>query len=35
VDQKRRDEQMSKDEEGATGSEPHRTVRWRTDGKMM
>jgi hypothetical protein len=34
MDQKRGDEQMSEEEEGAKGSEPHRTVRWRTDGKM-
>jgi hypothetical protein len=34
TDQKRGDGQMSEDEEGAKGSEPHRTVRWRTDGKM-
>jgi hypothetical protein len=34
MDQKRGDGQMSEDEEGAKGSEPHRTVRWRTDGKM-
>jgi hypothetical protein len=33
MDQKRGDGQMSEDEEGAKGSEPHRTVRWRTDGK--
>jgi hypothetical protein len=26
--------QMSEDEGGSKGSEPHRTVRWRTDGKM-
>jgi hypothetical protein len=33
MDQKRGDGQMSEDEEGAKGSEPHRTVRRRTDGK--
>jgi hypothetical protein len=34
TDQKRGDGQMSGDEERAKGSEPHRTVRWRTDGRM-
>jgi hypothetical protein len=34
MDQKRGDGQMSKDEEGAKGSEPHHMVRWRTDDKM-
>jgi hypothetical protein len=34
MDQKRGGGQMSEDEEGAKGSEPHRTVRRRTDGKM-
>jgi hypothetical protein len=31
---KRGDGQVSEDEEGAKGSEPHLTVRWRIDGKM-
>jgi hypothetical protein len=34
ADQKRGGEQVSEDEERAKGREPHRTVRWRTDGKM-
>jgi hypothetical protein len=35
TDQKSGHRQMLEDEEGDKGSEPHRTVRWRTYGKMI